>query len=252
MSLHVQTSLDRAPDHGVRSICPACGSAEVADGIRVPDHEYRLSYVARYKECSACGILFQEPMPTLAELASFYPLDYHSMTHAGLLTRIRNGMRIRRLAKLLAREGAILDYGCGDGAFLVQAAERLPGRQFWGYEIADRPERIVLSGGAVTLVKGAVSDLFAALPMCSLITLNHVIEHLPDPPAVVKGLVERLLPGGVFEGQTPAADSLERTVFGSRWSGYHAPRHTVVFSRKALSRLLEQSGLSALIVRGAF
>src|SRR5260370_35342578 len=165
MSLHVQTSLDRAPDHGVRSICPACGSAEVADGIRVPDHEYRLSYVARYKECSACGTLFQEPMPTLAELASFYPLDYHSMTHAGLLTRIRNGMRIRRLAKLLAREGAILDYGCGGGAVLVQAAERLPRRQFWGEEIAHRPEGIVLRGGGGSPRKEAVTELVSYLPV---------------------------------------------------------------------------------------
>jgi len=191
-------------------------------------------------------------MPTLPELASFYPPDYHSMIHAGLLARIRNGMRIRRLGKLLTGEGAVLDYGCGDGAFLVQAAEQLPGWQFWGYEIADRAERIVLSGGAVTLVKGAVSDLLAALPACRLITLNHVIEHLPDPLVVVKALVEKLLPGGVFEGQTPAADSLERTVFGSRWSGYHAPRHTVVFSRKGLCSLLERSGLSAPIMRGAF
>ena len=252
MSLSVQISAERAPNRGPRGICPACGSADVADGIPVPDHEYGLSYVARYRECGACGTIFQEPMPTLAELASFYPFDYHSMTHSGLLHRIRSGMRIGRLAKLLTADGAILDYGCGDGAFLVQAAERLPGRRLWGYEIADRTETIVLAGGAVTLVKGAISDLLATLPKCSLITLNHVIEHLPDPLAVVKALVEKLLPGGIFEGQTPAADSLERSVFGSCWSGYHAPRHTVVFSRKGLRRVLECSGLSAAILQGAF
>ena len=252
MSLSVQTSTERAADRGVRSICPACGSADLADGMRVPDHEYELSYVARYKECGACGTLFQEPMPTLAELASFYPPDYHSMMHSGLLSRIRNGMRNRRLAKLLTGDGAILDYGCGDGEFLVQAAEKLPGRRFWGYEIADHAETIVLAGGAVTLVKGAVSDLFALLPPCSLITLNHVIEHLPDPFAVVKALVKKLLPGGIFEGQTPAADSLERAVFGSHWSGYHAPRHTVVFSRKGVRSLLERSGLSSPVLQGAF
>jgi len=66
-------------------------------------------------------------------------------------------MRIRRLAKLLTRDGAILDYGCGDGGFLVQAAAELPGRRFWGYEIADRAETIVLADGEVTIVKGEVS-----------------------------------------------------------------------------------------------
>jgi hypothetical protein len=252
MSMSVQTSVDGRVERDVRSVCPACGSADVEEGIRVPDHEYGLSYVPQYKECGACGTLFQEPMPTLEELASFYPADYHSMTHGGLLSRIRNGVRIRRLAKLMTGEGAILDYGCGDGGFLVQAAEKLPGRRFWGYEIADGAETIVLAGGAVTLVKGAASDLFAALPLCSLITLNHVIEHLPDPFAIVKQLVEKLTPGGVFEGQTPAADSLERSVFGTHWSGYHAPRHTVVFSRRGLRSLLERAGLSSPILVGAF
>jgi SAM-dependent methyltransferase len=250
MNLSVQTSAEREPDRSVQGICPACGSADVAGGIQVPDHEYGVKYVARYKECGACGTLFQEPMPTLTELAGFYPRDYHSMTHSGLLYRIRNGMRIRRLAKMLTGEGVILDYGCGDGAFLVQAAEQWPGRQFWGYEIADRAETIVLAKGTVTLLKGAISDLQAALPRCSLITLNHVIEHLPDPLAVVKALVGKLSPGGIFEGQTPAADSLEHSVFGSRWSGYHAPRHTVVFSREGLRRLLERCGLSGPVVRG--
>ena len=252
MSLSVQSSVRRDADSSARNMCPACASAVVTEGIGVPDHEYGLSFVARYVECDACGTLFQEPMPTDAQLAGFYPADYHSMTHAGLLNQIRNGMRIRRLAKLAAGGGAFLDYGCGDGAFLVQAAIQMPRRQFWGFEIADHGETIVLAGGAVTLVRGTLSDLLAVLPSCSLITLNHVIEHLPEPFAVVKALTEKLLPGGVFEGQTPAADSLERSVFGARWSGYHAPRHTVVFSRAGLCRLLERCELSAPAVHGAF
>lgn len=232
--------------------CPACGAAVSSKGVGIADHEYGLSYVASYVECRACGTLFQEPMPTAADLADFYPSDYHSMTHAGLLNRIRNLMRIKRLAKLMAGKGAILDYGCGDGAFLVQAAESMPHQSFWGFEIAAHAETIVLAGGAVTIVKGDLPDLLAVLPACSLITLNHVIEHLPDPHAVVTSLAARLLPSGVFEGQTPAADSLERSVFGRRWSGYHAPRHTVIFSRKGLCCMLERCGLSAAVTQGAF
>lgn len=252
MSLRVQATPERASDRSTGIPCPACGATVVPEGIGVPDHEYGLSYVARYMECNACGTLFQEPMPTIAQLAGFYPSSYHSMTHAGLLNRIRNGMRIRRLAKLVEGDGAILDYGCGDGAFLVQAVEQMPHRRFWGFEIADPSETIVLAGGAVTLVKGTPADLLAVLPACSLITLNHVIEHLPEPYEVVKKLAKKLLPGGVFEGQTPAADSLERSVFGASWSGYHAPRHTVIFSRAGLCRLLERCGLSDPVVQGAF
>lgn len=235
-----------------RSACPACGAAVNANRVGIPDHEYGLAYVARYRECEACGTLFQEPMPSGAELARFYPSDYHSMTHVGLLNRIRNQKRIRRLARLMVKDGVILDYGCGDGAFLLQAAEEMPQQQFWGFEIADRAETLTLAGGLIRLVKGSLSDLLAVLPPCGLITLNHVIEHLPNPFEVVKALTERLVRGGAFEGQTPAADSLERSVFCSRWSGYHAPRHTVVFSRSGLSRFLERCGLSIPIIEGAF
>ena len=63
--------------------------------------------------------------------------------------------------------------------------------------------------------------------------MNHVIEHLPDPFTTLSRLVARLEPGGWLEGQTPAAQSLEHHVFGQYSSGYHAPRHTVVFSRAA-------------------
>src|SRR5258708_14436539 len=164
MRVSVQSSVVRGVDRRVGSICRACGSSDVADGIRVRDHEYALNFVPRYKECVACGTLFQEPMPSLAELASFYPADYHSMSAGGLLSRIRNRMRIRRLAKLLTRDGAILDYGCGDGGFLVQAAAELPGRRFWGYEIAYPARTVVLAGGGGTIVKGGELDLFSALP----------------------------------------------------------------------------------------
>ena len=232
--------------------CPACGHRASADGVEVPDHEYALDFSARYCECAACGTLFQQPMPSLQQLAAFYPADYHSMTHAGLLSAIRNHLRIAHLEKLAPPAGAILDYGCGDGSFLVQAAAHFPGRPLWGYEIAARAEKSVFAAGSVTIIKGSLPDLLAVLPPCSLISLNHVIEHLPDPAATVSALVNRLAPGGVFEGQTPAADSLERSVFGTRWSGYHAPRHTVVFSRSGLRSLLERCGLALPATQAAF
>jgi SAM-dependent methyltransferase len=191
-------------------------------------------------------------MPTMAELADFYPADYHSMVHAGRIARARNAMRVKRLSKLAKVKGPILDYGCGDGSLLLQAAEAMPGSQFWGYEIAANTETQILAGGAVTIVKGSPEDLFKRLPSCGLITLNHVIEHLPDPESIVERLVSYLLPGGVFEGQTPAADSLERSVFGTHWSGYHSPRHTVVFSRAGLRKMLERCGLQNVTTPGAF
>jgi hypothetical protein len=232
--------------------CPACGAHDPGETRQVPDHEYGLSHRARYARCRACGSEYQLPMPGLEELASWYPPAYHSMGGRGRLQEIRDDLRLRRLVRLLDGDGALLDYGCGDGAFLVHAAKTLSSRPLYGYEISDRPETVRLAGGAVTIVKGRVEDLLAVLPPCRLIAMNHVIEHLPDPLAVLRALAAKLVAGGLFEGQTPAAGSLEQRLLGSRWSGYHAPRHTVVFSRPGLVRLFERVGLVEVAVRGAF
>lgn len=252
MSVRDQTILQPAPRPLADARCPACGLAQITAGPEVPDHEYAVSYLARYAQCQICETLFQQPMPSMAQLAGFYPPDYHSVTHRGLLTKLRNGIRISRLTELAPPDSIILDYGCGDGSFLLQAAQRMRHQQYWGFEIAERPETSVLANGAVTLVRGQLDDLMAVLPRCGLITMNHVIEHLPDPAATVSALASRLIPGGVIEGQTPAADSLEHQVFGRRWSGYHAPRHTVVFSTLGLWHLLQRCGLSQADVKGAF
>lgn len=234
------------------TVCPACNATNQSEIVKIPDHEYGLTEVARFAKCAGCGTLFQFPMPDGTSLARFYPSDYHSMTHAGFLSRIRNGMRLRRLRKLSRENGPILDFGCGDGAFLERASETIRDRQLWGFEIAQRRSVKEVNGGAVKIVGGELRDLLEILPPCRLITMNHVIEHLPDPAATTSELVKRLLPGGIFEGQTPAADSLEHEVFGEKWSGYHAPRHTVVFSRSGLSTMLKGCGLSSPVIEGGF
>ena len=159
-------------------------------------------------------------------------------------------MRIRRVETSLQPKDAMLDFGCGNGAFLLRAAEKLPGVRFFGYEISDTPE--VITDGAVTIVKGDVQELWDRLPEIRLITINHAIEHLPAPEETIRALFEKLIDGGVIEGQTPAADSFERKIFGARWSGYHAPRHTVIFSREGLKSLLLRIGFANIEIRPAF
>lgn len=232
--------------------CPACGAAQASVPQPVPDREYGLAVRAAYATCAGCGSLFQRPMPATADLGAYYPPGYHSQTGQGPVGRLRHGVRLRRLTSLAPGEGALLDFGCGNGAFLRHAAAQSPGRAYFGFEIAERPEVEVLDGGAVTIVRGDFDELLERIPLCRIVTMNHVIEHLPDPLAVLRALASKLAAGGLVEGQTPAAGSLEHRVFGTRWSGYHAPRHTVVFSAAGLATVLGRAGLSAVTVRGAF
>ena len=233
--------------------CPACGSTRSETSFRVPDHEYDVGRTAEYGLCADCGTLQQKPIPDLEELAAFYPADYHSFGAAGLLGGLKDSARLRRLRSFVdADHAVILDYGCGDGRFIKEAARRTSGWVFWGFEMAAHKQHYVAPDGRVTIVRGSIADLLADLPPCDVITMNHVIEHLPDPLAVLTTLHGRMSPGGIMEGQTPAADSLERQVFRTKWSGFHAPRHTVVFSRRGLKQILTTAGFRDPQVTPAF
>jgi len=231
--------------------CPACCNAAVPGLLKIPDREYGLDYLAAYACCEKCQTLYQSPMPDGKQLLSFYPANYHSMTDGGLLLRMRHDMRINRLKALVKSGDNILDFGCGDGLFLCRAASAIPAAKFIGYEIAEN-KQIEEIAPRVTKMRGAFEDCLAKFPLCRVIIMNHVIEHLPDPFVIVSKLREKLVEGGYFDGQTPNSVSLEHKLFGQFWSGFHAPRHTVIFSARGLHYLLERAGFTKVQIKAAF
>lgn len=234
-------------------ICPACEAVDVNCTYTVADHEYGLAYKAEYLFCNGCGTLSQYPMPDISQLAQFYPHGYHSFGGNNCLARLRHRQRIKKLEPLIGDgDATILDYGCGDGAFILEAVKYLPEITYYGFEISSTKTIKTLAAGKVIIIKGSFEELMVELPACNLVTMNHVIEHLPHPFDTLSALREKLVPGGVIEGQTPAADSLERKVFQSKWSGFHAPRHTVIFSKTGLKYLFDRVGFSGTRISGAF
>ncbi len=231
--------------------CPACCSPARAGRLNIPDREYGFDYLAAYACCSQCQTLYQAPMPSDKQLSSFYPADYHSVIGAGVLQQIRHSMRIHQLKKMVRQGDNVLDFGCGNGSFLRSAAVAIPTANFIGYEIADQ-ERTEEIAPRVTRLQGRFESCFAKLPSCRVIIMNHVIEHLPEPFAIVSKLREKLLDGGYFDGQTPNSVSLEHKLFGQFWSGFHAPRHTVIFSAAGLRCLLERAGFAQVQIQAAF
>ncbi len=233
--------------------CPACQSETIQSLFAVPDHEYNLDYQAQYARCWECSSFFQSPIPNLIELSHFYPPNYHSFELNGVLGKLKHRQRLRRLRSFVDSDAiTLLDYGCGSGAFIKESAKDMPHSIFYGYEINSTDRKELLSEGRVIILKGSFDYLLGELPLCDVITLNHVIEHLPNPLEVLSALRQKLKPHGVMEGQTPAADSLEQSIFKKGWSGFHAPRHTVIFSRKGLMKILKRADFSDNQITPAF
>lgn len=234
--------------------CPICKFriSHTLRSVNVPDYEYGLQFRANYSECPQCKAFWQTPMPDDITLSSFYPESYHSFSLTSWLMRVRIWMRVKRLSKFISPEGNILDYGCGNGAFLIAASKAFPDNMFYGYEISSANEVVSINNGRVTIIKGDENYFWSQAPLFKVVILNHVIEHLRDPLLILSAIWKHLENGGFVEGQTPNSDSYDRQVFNQFWSGFHAPRHTVIFSKKSLRLALVKLDFTRVSISPAF
>jgi 2-polyprenyl-3-methyl-5-hydroxy-6-metoxy-1,4-benzoquinol methylase len=75
------------------------------------------------------------------------------------------------------------------------------------------------------------------------IHLNHVIEHLPDPVAVLRLTARLLKPGGLLFVATPNVASFNCWRSQQFWPHWDSPRHLCIFSPETLSRAVRDAGI---------
>jgi SAM-dependent methyltransferase len=96
---------------------------------------------------------------------------------------------------------------------------------------------------------GTVADVPSDMRY-DVITLSHVIEHVPDPVALLRECGRRLRPGtGRVVITTPNIGSLGHRWFKGYWRGLEVPRHLFIFSPAALTACVARSGLDLQVIR---
>jgi ubiquinone/menaquinone biosynthesis C-methylase UbiE len=81
------------------------------------------------------------------------------------------------------------------------------------------------------------------------VTINHVIEHVPDPVSLLKECRRILKPGGTIALATPNSQSLGHHIFKNNWRGLEPPRHLQILSAKATKTLFASAGFKQITVR---
>jgi SAM-dependent methyltransferase len=166
-----------------------------------------------------------------------------ALVHAALLPyRQSSDARMRHLPGP-GRGRALLDVGCGDGAFLHLA--RACGWVVQGLE----PDPVAAAAArqrGLSVHCGGLDTLAGQTSCVDLITLSHVIEHLHDPATALADCRRLLKPGGTLWLSTPNLDAAGHQRFGRHWRGLEAPRHLVLFTASGLERLLAEAGFGRI------
>lgn len=228
--------------------CRVCGSGgwrlEIS-GIR--DWEYGIDGVFSYHRCNACGVVQIAPFPTIDELVKAYQIDYHGYAEATdkgllywLLFAVNDWLFAKRLRPLVFAGAAVLDLGCGNGAFLDRL-RTLGAGSVQGIDFSEQAVQAAARRG-VPVFHGVLRDFERPPATYDVIFMNNYLEHTSDPMSDLKKCRGFLKPGGRLVGEVPNFDSLDRRLFGRYWGGNHVPRHTFQFGPPALRALLERAG----------
>lgn len=233
--------------------CLGCGSAYLNPR---PDQEtLHMAYASYYTHNKPAGTAGYDDLGLLRRLRRRLANGYINWRFGGdqqpasglgipaayVLPNMRRVIdsRYRHLPRLPETGGRLLDVGCGDGSFLKLAKDI--GWNVVGVDPDPEAARNASSQG-LTVYEGGVDYFAGESELFDVITLNHVIEHVPDPVRVLADCHALLKPGGRIWVETPNVDSHGHARFGRNWRGLEAPRHLLLFNRRSLREAVTAAG----------
>jgi 2-polyprenyl-3-methyl-5-hydroxy-6-metoxy-1,4-benzoquinol methylase len=235
--------------------CTLCGSQQWTLYGRIPDLLLnRRNVVSQLVQCKACGLVYQNPRPTLEAIGIHYPSeDYEPYTdqmatHQPWLLRqvMAYGMgKRRRFVTRYCQGGRLLDLGCSVGTFLT-GMQHLDNWELFGVEINPDVAQIARQRYTLNVFTGTLEEAAYPDDHFDVVTMWDVLEHLHDPVGTLQEINRILKPGGIVVIRVPNLASLDARLFGNAWAGLDAPRHLYVFTPKTLAVALEKAGFSVV------
>jgi len=223
--------------------CPLCHEASFAEFLTCKDYT-TTAEMFHVKQCSHCQFTVTSPRPTEKEAGKYYQSnDYisHSTTVQSFFDRIYLFVRHftlkwkYELVSPYINNGALLDFGCGTGAFLTYCSNK--GIKTSGIEPSEQARQ--------HLTKLEVYPNWESLPegKFDVITLWHVLEHIYPLHETIRFLKSRLSTTGTIFIAVPNRKSADAEHYQEYWAAYDVPRHIWHFSQENMRTLLDQAGL---------
>lgn len=186
-------------------------------------------------------MLITSPQPSPDELSKYYESDSyisHTDSQEGLMAfmyqavkKYSLALKLRLITTFSRGTGSLLDIGCGTGEFL-----KLAKNHKWevkGIEPNEKARNLGFQKGIdikenIEQCEGLVFDV---------VTLWHVLEHLPNLENTIQKIEAFVKPGGVLIIAVPNFKSFDAKYYKNYWAAYDAPRHLWHFSKNSMPAL---------------
>lgn len=185
------------------------------------------------------------PQPKIEELPKYYESqEYisHTDEKRGLISSLYQLVKkwsLQKKAKLILQQhgevGSLLDVGAGTGDFLKVA--KVKGWQVHGMEPNKNAAKLALEKGID--LKASLNDFEGK--QFDVVTLWHVLEHIPDLEETILKLAALVKPQGALIIAVPNFKSFDARYYGKFWAAYDVPRHLWHFSKESMKNLFAEN-----------
>jgi 2-polyprenyl-3-methyl-5-hydroxy-6-metoxy-1,4-benzoquinol methylase len=196
------------------------------------------------------------PQPDIDKLSKYYESDDY-ISHTGhrrnfkeylyyLVKQIALRNKLKLINGFKTDAKTILDLGCGTGDFLKLCYK--DGWEITGIEpsvkardIANQKlNNLVFDANEINNFKNKKFDV---------ITLWHVLEHLPNLKEAIINFKQLLKPNGVLIVAVPNFKSYDANYYQSYWAAWDVPRHLWHFSQFSISKLFGEVSMKIIETR---
>lgn len=214
--------------------------------LTVKDHSVSQEIFDLYYDADL-DMLITSPQPDENILGKYYESeDYisHTDNKRSLFEKAYHfvkGIALQNKLNLINSEqpqkGKILDIGAGTGDFLLTAKNN--GWNTIGVEPSPRAKEIAKAKGIsfVEQIKSLEDHSF------DIITMWHVLEHVPNLDLQIQELKRLLKPSGTLIVAVPNFKSYDANYYKEFWAAYDVPIHFWHFSKTAITKLFSKVGM---------
>ncbi|HRB71372.1 MAG: class I SAM-dependent methyltransferase [Flavobacterium sp.] len=198
-------------------------------------------------------LLKTTPQPSLEKLPSYYESDdyiSHTDGKRSLFEKVYHIIKrkaIRDKVKLItafqSEKGALLDIGAGTGDFLLEAQSQ--GWNTIGIEPSEKAKNSAITKG----IRFAEALEQLEKQSFDVITMWHVLEHVPDLENQIATLKRLLKPNGTIIIAVPNYKSYDANYYGAFWAAYDVPRHLWHFSKTTIEKLFARQNIQLVKIK---